>query len=112
MQLVEPYPEGDRGALRPADQERIDVLDTRIRSPEVRQLVEQRLDRDARLEPGERGVADADAEGEMTTGVARHVEDLGPRELPLVTVGRAEERHDDCLRTSSASRRTRRAPDG
>ena len=49
MQLVEPYPEGDRGALRPADQERIDVLDTRIRSPEVRQLVEQRLDRDARL---------------------------------------------------------------
>jgi hypothetical protein len=33
MQLVEPHPEGDRGALRPADQEGIDVLDTRIRSP-------------------------------------------------------------------------------
>src|SRR4051794_19265035 len=92
--------ERDPELLEPAMGEARDVTEivpTRGEG-DVAEAVEQRLERDLRLQAGEwRAHAEVDplAEGEMGAGVApSDVESVGPSELALIPVGRRVEHAD------------------
>ena len=79
-----------------AHQERVDVLDSLVAALELRELVEQLVELDPRFEARERCAEAemvAEPEGQVTGGVARHVERRRARaSLALVSICRPEQR--------------------
>lgn len=88
--------EGQLESLRAAQKDRVDTLDRLSRAVPWSALVQQYLHADARFETRERrsqAEVDAKPEGDVSIGVAAHIEPIRVGKYALVAIGRRKQRH-------------------